>query len=85
MKQIQFNGNKNLISHQVRKNRKERGLSQTDLATRLQVLGLSIDQQAISKIEKNKRQVTDCELACLCKCLEVTPNDLLTDFFNEDT
>lgn len=31
----------------------------------------------ISKIENNNRQVTDYELACICKCLGVTPNDLL--------
>ena len=38
-------------------------------------------KDAVSKIEKNKRQVTDYELACICKCLSVTPDELL-DFSN---
>ena len=49
-------------------------------AAKLQTMNINIDQQMISRIEKNKRQVTDYELACICKCLSVTPNDLL-DFF----
>ena len=40
-------------------------------------MNVNIDQQMISKIEKNNRQVTDYELAFICKCLSVTPNDLL--------
>ena len=43
----------------------------------MQTLNCNIDQQMISKIEKNNRQVTDFELACLCKCLETTPNEIL--------
>ena len=36
----------------------------------------------VSKIEKNQRQVTDYEFALFCKCLNVTPNELLK-YFNE--
>lgn len=80
MKQIQYYGNKNIISSRVRELRNQKGLSQEQLAARMQTMNCNVDQQMISKIEKNNRQVTDFELACLCKCLEITPNEILKDF-----
>ena len=80
MKQIQYYGNKNIVSMRVKERRNELELSQEQLAARMQTLNCNIDQQMISKIEKNNRQVTDFELACLCKCLEITPDEMLKDF-----
>ena len=81
MKKICFYNNKNIIAERLKALREEKGLSQSNLAARLQTMNVNIDQQMISKIEMNKRQVTDYELACICKCLSVTPNDILN--FNE--
>ena len=80
MKQIIFNNNKNIVSDKIKKYRIKRKISQGDLAARMQVLGVNVNQQAISRIEKNLRQVTDYELACFCKCLDVKPDELLSDF-----
>lgn len=80
MKQIKFNGRKNIISSRLLTLRTEKRISQTDLAARMQTLNVNIDQQMISKIEKNQRQVTDYELAAFCKCLGVSPKDMLADF-----
>ncbi len=80
MKQIQYYGNKNVISNRLKARRTELGLSQEQLAARMQTMNVNMDQQMISKIEKNNRQVTDFELACLCKCLEITPNEMLVNF-----
>ena len=77
MKKICYYDNKNIIYSQLKELREKRGLSQSNLAAKLQTMNVNIDQQMISKIEKNKRQVTDYELACICKCLSVTPNELL--------
>ncbi len=77
MKKICFYDNKNIIYNNLKKQREKIGISQSNLAAKLQVLNVNIDQQMISKIEKNKRQVTDYELACICKCLSITPNVLL--------
>lgn len=82
MKQITFNGNKNIIGKRLAELRKERGLSQNDLAAKMQLLNVNIDQQMISKIEKNNRQVTDYELACFCKCLNVTADEILEEINN---
>jgi len=77
MKKISFYDNKNIISKKLRALRKKQGLSQTDLAARLQTLNVNIDQQMISKIEKNMRQVTDYELVAICKCLSVKIEEFL--------
>ena len=79
MKQITFNQNKNIIHDRVRQARIRCGLSQEQLAAQMQVLNLNIDQQMISKIEKNQRQVTDYEAACICKCLGVSFDWLIQD------
>lgn len=80
MKKIEFYGNKNVIFLRMREARTRKGLSQHDLAAKLQTLHVNIDQQMISKIETNCRQVTDFELACICKCLDVSPEWLLGDY-----
>ena len=77
MKKICYYNNKNIISEKLKLTREKKGLSQSNLAAKLQTMNVNIDQQMISKIENNNRQVTDYELACICNCLSVTPNDLL--------
>lgn len=77
MRKICYYNNKNIIAENLKALREKRGLSQSNLAAKLQTMNVNIDQQMISKIEKNNRQVTDYELACIAKCLSVTPNDLL--------
>ena len=77
MKKICYYNNKNIISEKLKSTREKKGLSQSNLAAKLQTMNVNIDQQMISKIENNNRQVTDYELACICNCLSVTPNDLL--------
>lgn len=83
IKQIIYYANKNIIHDRLRKARAERGISQTDLAAKMQLLNVNIDQQMISKIEKNQRQVTDYELTCICKCLNVSLDWMTQDFFND--
>lgn len=80
---IFFNEQKNIIAESLLKFRIQRGLSQSALAAKMQTLGCNIDQQMISKIEKNKRQVTDYEFACFCIALQVDPSELLFVFLNE--
>ena len=83
IKQIIYYDNKNIIHDRLRKAQAERGISQTDLAAKMQLLNVNIDQQMISKIEKNQRQVTDYELTCICKCLNVSLDLMTQDFFND--
>lgn len=79
----EYKGKKNLISLQLQLMRVRCDVSQEELAARMQVLGVSITQQAISLIECNKRTVTDFELACFCKALKCSERDLLQDFYEK--
>jgi len=81
VKKILFYGNKNIISKQLKLARIKCGLSQDDLAAKMQTMNVNIDQRTISKIENNARIVTDYELACFCKILKVSEKELLSDFY----
>ena len=80
MKKLSFYGNKNIISERLRLARIKSGLSQSDLAARLQTLNVKIDQQAVSRIEKKERAVTDYELAALCQVLAIPFSSVLKEF-----
>lgn len=55
-------GGKNLINKRLIELRKLHHLSQRDLAHKLQLAGYDIDKNVITRIETNKRYVTDFEL-----------------------
>ena len=80
MKKIQFFDQKNVIAENVRLLRVKNQMTQQDLASKMQTLGVNMDQQMISRIESNDRIVTDYELACLCHIFKVQPQDLWGDF-----
>lgn len=72
-------GCKNLISDKLVQLRKEQKLSQRDLAQKLQLAGYDMDKNVITRIETNKRYVTDIELKALCEVLRVTYNKLIDE------
>lgn len=80
MQRISYRGKKNVIAMPLRLMRVQKRVTQQELAARMQVLGVNIDQQAISNIENNKRIVTDYELACFCRALRCTEAELLGEF-----
>jgi len=82
MKKIEYNAQKNVVHQQLRKARTAAGVSQSQLAAKMQTLGVNIDQQMISKIENNNRIVTDYELACFCRIFCIDEKDLLKDFYD---
>ena len=84
MNKSYFRESSNLISANLRQLRKAAGLSQEELAARMQLLGVDIDQRLISKIERNERFVKDYELACFCKVLNVTERELLASFYDTE-
>ena len=61
----------------VKEARLRLGLSQEELAVKLQLLGLQIGQMAVSRIETGKRLVPDFELPILAEALGVTTDWLL--------
>lgn len=77
MKIYNFNGSKNICGERVKEARKKLKLSQENLAAKLQVEGVNIERDSVSRIEIGTRFVADYELAALCKILNVTPEYLL--------
>ena len=70
---------KNVVGPQVRSARKTTRppMTQSELAARLQVLGVMIDQSALSKIESRRRPVSDMEVIALAEALKVPVTWLL--------
>jgi len=81
MKKISFYENKNIIFKQLKLARINCNLSQGALAAKMQTMNVNMDQQMVSKIENNARIVTDYELACFCKILNISEKELLRDFY----
>jgi len=77
MKIYDFNGSKNICGAKIKEARKSLKLSQEELAAKLQVSGVNIERDSVSRIEIGTRFVADYELAALCKILNVTPEYLL--------
>ena len=77
MKIYDFNGSKNICGIRVREARKRLALSQENLAAKLQLEGVTMERDSVSRIEIGTRFVADYELLVLCKILNVTPAYLL--------
>ena len=77
MKIYDFNGNKNICGERIKKARKDLKLTQTELAARLQVEGVNIERDSISRIEIGTRFIADYELLALCKILKLSADHLL--------
>ena len=71
-------GRNNLCGLKVAVLRKQRSLSQRELADLLQLNGLDVDKNAIQRIEAGKRFVTDIELKQLAAIFGVTTDSLLS-------
>ena len=70
-------GKKNLISDNLIRLRQKHGLSQRDLAYQLQLMGCDMDKNVITRIETQKRYVTDIEIQKLCEIFNVTFEELI--------
>lgn len=69
---------RNILGPNIRKWRKKAGLSQDDLAAKLQLAGLeNIDRVAVAKIESQIRSLFDYELIVIGTVLKVSPDEML--------
>ncbi len=77
MKIYDYNGKKNISGERVHEARCKQRLTQSDLAAQLQVAGIIIERDSVSRIEIGTRFVADYELRELSKILKVSVNWLL--------
>lgn len=69
MKIYDYNGQKNICGSRIREARIKKRISQADLAARMQIEGIIIERDSISRIEIGTRFVPDYELPVFSKVL----------------
>ena len=67
-----FNGRKNICGDRIREARQKRRMSQSDLAAKMQLAGIVIERDSISRIEIGTRFVPDYELPIYAEVLQVS-------------
>ena len=77
MRLYTLDGKCNISGKRIREARMEAGMSQEELAVRMQLAGLQMGQIAVSRIETGKRLVPDFELPLLADALGVSTDWLL--------
>lgn len=85
MKIYDFNGKKNICGDKIRQARQKRRLSQSELAAQLQVAGVIMERDSVSRIEAGTRFVADYELKTLADILRVDVLWLLSSDGKEET
>lgn len=72
MKIYDFNGRKNISGNRIYEARTKNRLSQSDLAAQMQIAGVMIERDSISRIEIGSRFVPDYELIVFARVLKVS-------------
>ena len=72
MRVYEYEGKRTISGERIHQRRTTLRLSQADLAARMQVRGVTIEREAISKIETGDRFVTDYEFIIFAEVLGVS-------------
>ena len=79
MKIYNYQGKKNVSGELIRQFRVKNRLSQSELEARLQIKGVMLERDSISRIESGTRFVADYELYIFAEVLGVKITDLLLE------
>ena len=77
MKIYDYNGKKNICGEKIHEIRRKRKLTQSELAAKLQLAGIIIERDSISRIEIGTRFVADYELREIARILKTSVTYLL--------
>ena len=77
MKIYDYDGKKNICGERIHEARCKLRMTQSDLAAKLQLAGITIERNSLSRIEIGTRFVADYELRELSKILKVSVEWLL--------
>lgn len=80
MKRILDGQKQNMVGPRIKQLRLEKGMTQKTLAERLETLAVYVCRGSISRIEEQKRTITDSELAGIAEVLQVD----ISEFFKKD-
>lgn len=79
MKTKNLNGYYNVVGQNIRKYREYNGISQRQLANKLNLKGINLYHSDISRIEANDLFIRDYELMGICKVLGITYDQIFED------
>ena len=77
MKIYDYEGKKNICGDRIHEARCKMRLTQNALAAKLQLAGITIERDSVSRIELGTRFVADYELRAIAKILKVSVDWLL--------
>ncbi len=80
MKRILDGQKQNMVGPRIKQLRLEKGMTQKTLAERLETLAVYVCRGSISRIEEQKRTITDIELVGIAEVLQVD----ISEFFKKD-
>ena len=70
-------GSNNVCGKNISHFRTKMGISQRELADKMQLVEIDIDKNAIQRIESGKRFVTDIEVIAFARVFDITLEELL--------
>ena len=70
---------KNIIGLNIRQARKDANVTQMELASQLQLIGIRIDRATIAKIELGIRPLSDIEIIAIASILKTSVNELFSE------
>ncbi len=79
MKIYTYKSKKKRCGDRFRIKKKKKRMTQMELAAKIQLQGITLERDSISRIEIGTRFVTDYELKLFAKVLNVTVDDLLEE------
>lgn len=77
MKIYDFNGKKNISGERIRQLRVTQRMTKEQFAAKMQVEGVTIERDSVSRIEKGTRFVPDYEIIVVSRIFNVSPAWLL--------
>lgn len=72
-------GDKNICGANIERIRKQLGMKQSTLMSKMQLMGVDINPSSLSKLEGQTRSATDIELKAIAKILGVRVEELLNE------
>jgi transcriptional regulator with XRE-family HTH domain len=79
MKIYDYHGKKNISGSIIQEMRLKKRLSQSDLAAKMQLAGVTLERDSLSRIEIGTRFVADYELLVFAKIFGVSVDRLLSE------
>ena len=80
---VKYNDKLNVIGEKLKSYRELNKLSQAQVSSKLQLIGIDIPKNSLQRLENGKRILRDYELAGFSKIFNVSIDEMLKEFIKE--